>query len=687
MKDSRTKNSIRNVRTGLIVQIVNKLMSFIVRTVFIKALNSEYLGVNGLYTNILTVLSFAELGIGTAIIFNMYKPVADGDKEKIKSLMKLYKKAYNCIGVIVFVLGLCVIPFMNLIIKNAPNIKENLILIYILFLINTSSSYFFTYKKSIISAHQKQSIINNIDSIFYLLKSILEIVALIITKNYILFLIIQIICTLSENIILSVKANKMYPYLRDKATYKLSNNETKGIFSNVKSLVVYKFGSVIMSGTDNILISTLINVSTVGLCSNYTLVINAIKSITISSLNGITASVGNLNVSGNTNKKENIFYLLTFCDYLLFSFCAVAFIVLLNPFVKIWLGSNYVLNLVVPASLSLSFFIEGLRNPGYTYRITMGLFEKGKFTPYIGAITNIVLSILLCKLWGVVGIFVATSIAQLVSYSWIDPYLIHKYEFGTPVSKYFKKYIIYFITFSLITVVTLFVCSKITVSGLVGFILKGIVVLIIPNVINLLLYCKTEEFNSLKKRLMLLLNKKVKNKSNNKINYDGEIPILDKDMIASEFVNNDLFIINDNIELSSMQQISKMIREDNSIIRKIDFSLVDEDILDIILDETKIYGFKFNNDDFLRGTKYPKILSNSYKFMRYVIDMDINNIAYIDIYNVDSYNLKKIIDYTFRKIYFLQRDGNDITLDINGIFKDSDIINNDYFRECLRYIR
>ena len=174
MSASRTENSIKNVKTGLIVQIVNRLMIFIVRTVFIKCLNTEYLGVNGLFTNILTILSFAELGIGTAIVFSMYKPIANDNIDKIKSLMQLYKKSYCIIGCIIFVLGLLVIPFMDTLVKDVPNIKENIVFIYLLFLVNTSASYFFTYKKSIIIAHQKQSIINNIDTIFYIIKSIMK---------------------------------------------------------------------------------------------------------------------------------------------------------------------------------------------------------------------------------------------------------------------------------------------------------------------------------------------------------------------------------------------------------------------------------------------------------------------------------------------------------------------------------
>lgn len=510
MENSRTKNSIDNIKTGAIVQFINKIMAFVVRTFFIKMLNSDYLGVNGLFTNILSILSFAELGIGTAIIFNMYKPVAIDDKEKIKSLMQLYKKCYTIIGVIVFVLGLLVIPFMNFVITSKPNISENLILIYLMFLFNTSVSYFFTYKKSIISAHQKQSIINNIDSVFYFMKSIVEIIILVLTRNFLIYLTIEILATVFENIYVSVKADKMYPYLKDKNVKVLSKEESGNIFKNVKALVVYKFGGVIMNGTDNILISSLVNVGTVGFCSNYTMIINSIKSIITSALNGITASIGNLNVVGNTKQKESVFYQITFVNYIIYSFCAIAFIVLLNPFIRIWLGEKYILGIDVSIALALSFFIEGLRNPGYAYRTTLGLFQKGKATPYIGAITNIIFSIALCKLCGVSGIFFATCIAQLVSYTWIDPYLIHKYEFKTPVSKYFKKYIKYCLVFIFIAIVTLSVTYFVKSDGWIGLILKAIIVLIIPNFLNLIILCRTEEFNSLSDKILKPIIKKMK---------------------------------------------------------------------------------------------------------------------------------------------------------------------------------
>lgn len=510
MEKSRIKNTIKNVQTGAIVQLVNKIMAFVVRTVFIKILNTEYLGVNGLFTNILTMISFAELGIGTAIIFNMYKPVAVDDKEKIKSLMKLYQKSYNTIGCVIFLIGLCVLPFFDIIIKDIPNIKENIYLIYILFLVNSASSYFFTYKKSIISAYQQESIINKIDSLFYFLKSIFEIIFLYLTQNYIIYLLIQISGTVLENIIIAHKANKMFPFLKEKNIQELPKEEVKKIFANVKSLIVYKLGAAILTGTDNILISSLVNVSMVGLCSNYSMIITSINGLLVTAFNGVTASVGNLNAVGTKEQKERIFYQLTLICFWIFGFCGIALTLLLNPFVKLWLGSEFVLSIGVPIALSISFYVCGVRLPATTYRVTLGLFEKGKMTPYIGAITNIFLSIMLCKFYGVAGIFIATAIAQIVSYTWIDPYLIHKYEFETSSLKYLKKYIKYFIIFFIAYIVCYAITKMIIIEGIVGLILKGLTVTIVTNILFLIFLFKTEEFQELKKRITIILNKKIK---------------------------------------------------------------------------------------------------------------------------------------------------------------------------------
>jgi len=504
MEKSRTKNTVRNFSSGALVQLINKLMAFVVRTVFIKVLSTEYLGVNGLFTNILTVLSFAELGFGTAIIYNMYKPVSEDDKEKIKSLMKLYKKVYNTIGIIVAICGICVIPFLRYIISDVPDIKENLTVIYLLFLINTVSSYFITYKKSIISAYQQESIINKYTSISYIIKTILEVVFLLSTKNYIIYLIIQIVCTIGQNIAISIKAEKMFPYLKDKDVQTISKDKRNKIFSDVKAMAVYKFAGTILDGTDNIIISALFGVNLVGICSNYILIISSVTSVIRSALNSITASIGNLNVMCDKIKKEQIFYQMLFITFVIFNFCSIAILILINPFIKLWIGEQYLLSNLIVFSLGLNMFVDGSRLTGYTFRTTLGLFVKGKNVPVFTAIINIILSILLGRMIGVSGVFFATAISRLVTNIWFDPYLIHKYELNTPMNKFFKKYILYILTF-LINYIICYVITSFIGEGIINFVLKITLVCIIPNLTVCVMFYRTEEVKGIKEKISSLI--------------------------------------------------------------------------------------------------------------------------------------------------------------------------------------
>lgn len=506
MKESRTQNSVKNFSYAAFTQIINTLINFIARTIFIKILGQEYLGVNGLFTNILTVLSFAELGIGNAIIFSMYQPIEQEDKEKLKGLMKLYKKAYKIIGIVVLLIGISVIPFLNFIIKNPPNIPEKLWFIYLLFLINTALSYFFTYKKSIISAHQKEYIINRYKLVFYFIKNFLQILFLVLTKSFIIYLLIQILCTLLENIVSSKKADKMYPYLNDKNFKEISKEEKKNIFKNVKSLVVYKFGSVILNGTDNIIISKLIGVVVVGIYSNYILIITSITSVVGTALSSFTASIGSLNATASAEQKEKVFYEILFITIWVYGFCAVALLTLLNPFIKVWIGNDYLLTYWTVVAIVLHFYINGVQFAGYTFRVTSGLFTKGKIAPIVAAVINIILSIVLGYKYGITGIILATSIARLVSTTWIDPFLLHKYEFKTSVIKFFVKYIKYFI----IVLVNYGICCFVTSfigDRIFDFIIKTIMVTILSNLIFLLAFFRTPVFKMTLNRIKLMISK------------------------------------------------------------------------------------------------------------------------------------------------------------------------------------
>ena len=500
-QNSRVKSTTINSITAVLSKILIFLIQFICRTIFIKVLSTEYLGVNGLFTNILTMLSFAELGVGNAIIFKLYKPIADNDEEKIKTYMKFYKKIYILIGIVVLVVGLLIIPFLDYIIKDAPDIKESITLIYILFLLNSSISYFFTYKKSIIIAHQKEYVTTIINFLVVLVQNIVQIIILLLTKNYILYLLIQIGSTLMDNIIASIKANKMYPFLKDKEYIKIEKKEEKDIFKDVKSLMLYKIGYILSSGTDNIIISAFIGVEKVGLLSNYTTITNALTSFLISFFNGFTASVGNLNTTEENDKKESIFYQFMLLSFVIFGVIAIGTIVLINDLIKIWLGSDYLLSFSICFALGFNLLVDGMRIVNYTFRNTMGLFKKGRLIPLISSISNVILSLILVNVFGIFGVLLATGITRLFITTMYDPYLLHKYKFHSPCKRYYLTYLYYLIIFFADLALCMFITSKISMGGILGFFIKGIVITIITGIVFILLINRMKEFKELVKLL------------------------------------------------------------------------------------------------------------------------------------------------------------------------------------------
>lgn len=496
IKVNRTKKSAKNALFALLSKIIYIVISFICRTFFIKYLSEEYLGVNGLFTNVLTILSFAELGIGNAIIFKLYKPIAENDEEKVKTLIHFYKKIYFLIGLFIFIVGLLIIPFLDVFIKNEPNIKESITFIYILFLFNTCVSYFFTYKKSIIIAYQNEYILSIIDLIISIVQNLLQIVVLIITKNFILYLIILIIGTIVNNVIASLIANKKYPFILEKKYKKIDKCESKSIFNDVKSLILYKFGYVLGNGTDNIIISSFIGVGPVGLLSNYTTLTAAITSVLGSFFNALTASVGNLNTIKDKKKKEDVFYQIIYISFIVYSVISVCVAVLSNRFVSIWIGEKYVLSMKICFAIGFNLYIDGVRFANYTFRNTLGLFTNGRIIPLISSISNVVLSILLVNKIGMFGVLIATGLTRLLILTWYDPYIIHKYAFESTSKKYFKNYFYYFCLVTIMYIISSKLNLLISYNGLFGFVISGVLLVCVNMLIAILSTCFKEEFKS-----------------------------------------------------------------------------------------------------------------------------------------------------------------------------------------------
>ncbi len=506
MERSRTKNVSINIVFTLFCQILNLVLNFASRTVLIKCMGADYLGVNGLFTNVLTILSFAELGIGNAIIFNMYKPLALGDNDKVASLLSLYRKAYLILVVIVTSLGLLLLPFLDYLIKGTPKVDENISTIYLLYLAGTVFSYILAYKKSIIIADQRNYIVIITTECIHFLQVAMQIFVLICYHNFLLFLIIQALCVLFDNCLASIIANKKYPYIL-KESEPLSKNETKEIFHNVKAMALYKIGSIILNSTSSLLISALISITLVGVVSNYLLLLSACNTILSGITNSFISSIGNLNATSSQEHKYTVFNKIFLITVWLYGFAAIGMILLSKYFIIPWIGEDFVLDLFVVFAIFLGFYVQGVHSVESNFRITMGYFEKAKYSALASSILNIVLALFFYKPLGVAGIFLAAPIARFAAIGLTDTIIIFKDGFNVSPFIYIYKNIGFLLLFTLIALVAYKVNSFISIGGWLGFVTRVLIYSLVFNIIMYLIFKRTKEFSEIKIAIKSIINR------------------------------------------------------------------------------------------------------------------------------------------------------------------------------------
>ena len=506
----RTRNSMRNMVFGLAGQVLNIIMSFIARVVLVHVLGDLYAGIAGNFTNILMVFSLADLGVGTAIIYALYKPIATGDKEQIRKLMNLYARAYTIIGFVVIGLGLVMMPFLPYFMKTTEAIP-NLRLIFMLFVVNTASTYFLSYKGTLITANQKNYIVTNVTYATSIVNYILQIVIIITTRNYLLSLGLQVFTNILQGMILWFKANKMYPYIRNTKDSQLSPPERKGIFRNVFSMVYYRIGQVVLNGTDSMVISSLIGVIETGIYSNYSLLITTIKNLLQQVFHAITASVGNLNALESDEKKYATFNIIYLGNFWMFGFSAACFWVLMNPFIHIVFGAERIMSWDIVLLLVLNFYLLGMRNTLITFRDTMGIFRQGRFIPLSCALINVVVSILLAPSMGVAGVALGTTISIAVTMLWLEPLVLFKHGFKRSAGQYFAKYFLYLAMTVLASFLTQLICDALFGGNysIGAFALRLLVCIIVPNAIFFAVFFRTKSFRSLMGMVMRVVKRKV----------------------------------------------------------------------------------------------------------------------------------------------------------------------------------
>lgn len=499
MDTSRTSNSLKNMAFGIGSQMLSILMGFFTRWMFIALLGKEYLGVSGLFTNVLSLLSLANLGFDTAIIYSLYKPLAEGDMVAVKGYMRVYKRVYRAVGATVFVLGCILMPFLPHLVKGTVTIPENIYVIYFLFLTQSASSHFFSYKQSLLTASQQNRINSLYHSIFMVLRNLGEMVVLFFFHAYIPTLICIIAFQFVENAWIARVTDKKFPFLTDSSTGKISFEQKQALKENVKSLFLYKISGTIISSTDNILISKFQGLASVGLYSNYVYIVDVIRTFLSYIFYSMTASIGNYNATESKEANEKMFYNLFFASFWLYGFTGICLGVLLNPFISLWIGKDYLLPNWTVFIIIANYYTAGVQYASTTYREVTGLFKIGKYRPLIAAVINLVISIILAYPLGISGILLGTIISRLCVYFWYDPYIIHKTLFARSVSKYFKTYVIYAAVSICTGLLCLFICSRIQItSGIINFIAKMIVCAIMPNIIFVIAFRHTDEFKKIK---------------------------------------------------------------------------------------------------------------------------------------------------------------------------------------------
>lgn len=493
----RIEHSIKNISMSIVSQVVIILLGFVSRKIFIDSLGTEYLGINGLLTNVLSAMILIEGGIGISIVYNLYKPLAENDRPKIIALIRLYKKAYFILAIIMLCISYGLYPFLNKLINTDSNVP-GLGIVYFIFVMKSICSYLYAYKWSLINSDQRGYYLTKNNLIFQVISMIAKIVILIISKNYILYLIIEFIIFIIQNTVNSRIVNKLYPYLKTKEKYEIDYDTKNNIKNNVKAMFIQNIGSYAIYSTDNIIISSIINVSVVGIYSNYTMIIGQLSSLVSSIIGGISNSVGNLIATESTEKVYSVFKISYFVSFWLYSFSTIFLYNLLEPFINWWIGDGYLLGNMTFIIILLNFYMSGLRSSVNIFKSKAGLFSQDKYAPIVEGVINLIVSIVLAKKYGLIGVFLGTTTSHLIISFWNQPRIVYKEVFKTPLKLYFKKYLYYF----LLTIITGFIttsCCNILIDGnsFISLVLKGTICIIVPNIIYIFIFYRTDEFKYL----------------------------------------------------------------------------------------------------------------------------------------------------------------------------------------------
>lgn len=470
MVSSRTKNSVLNLVTSLGGQILIIVLKFVTRTVFILTLGKAYLGINGLFSDILTMLSLTELGFDTAINFKLYKPLAEKDEKRVRVLLKFYKKAYEVIGIVIFLLGVCTIPLLKYIINDYDSLATigiNAVLIFVLYLFQSVSTYlFWAYKSAVVKADQREYLLNISSYIVTILMNVFQMSILIIKKDFVLYTATMVIFNILQNLINALIAQHYYPQYFSKEEDSLSEEEIKGLFKDCGALFVYKVNGVVLKATDNMVLSTFIGLSIVGMYSNYLMFYTTIRTLLAKCYNAVKASMGNLFAKSDLDTKYSFFEAMNFITIILYGTACIGVAVVANELIENWIGEVYVIPQPFSILMGIEILFLGLKNNLGQIRNVTGAFRQMWLRPVLGIIINLVVSILMVQSYGIYGVLIGTIVADILTNFLVDPSVIYKYCFEEyrKVSFYYKENLRYIFLLICIGLVDYYICNSFIVG-------------------------------------------------------------------------------------------------------------------------------------------------------------------------------------------------------------------------------
>ena len=504
MRIERKKNTYRNIKYSFLQKMLQMFLPFIVRTVMIYYMGIKYVGLNSLFAAILQVLNLTELGVGNAIIFSMFKPIAEDDHGKIRALMKLYRKYYRIIGVVVLSAGLLVLPFLKYLVKMDTVPSD--INVYYLYLIYLSSSvltyWLFAYRNSLFNAHQRIDVLSKVSSIVIILQYIAQIVIIIFFKNYYVYALMISLAAIANNIIVAILSKKKYPSYYPEG--ELEKKEVKKINIRVRDLFFNKIGLVVLDSVDTVVISAVLGLGILAVYQNYYFILTSISGLLLIFFTSVNAGIGNSLILDSEEKNYFDFEKLTFIFMWILAICSTMLICLYQPFMKLWLGKSYMLPIPLMISFCIYFFVKEVEQLLSTYKNAAGKFHEDRYRTIITAIINLTLNLLSVYYLKLYGILLSTVISiGFVGIPWLTK-ILFKNIFN---KKYFLMYLKKMTTYILLTVFVVaagfLICMQIKCDVKLEIVIKALISFAIPNIVLFVVYRKTDIY---KKSVVIFKN-------------------------------------------------------------------------------------------------------------------------------------------------------------------------------------